>query len=92
MDTTEFDGKNWAVPFNSNAGFIFYRTDEVDSAPKDWETLYKEAGKGNGVVYQGFRYEGLTVNFLELLYSAGGTSSPRTARRRPPTRRRSRTP
>jgi trehalose/maltose transport system substrate-binding protein len=73
VDTTEFDGKNWGVPFNSNAGFIFYRTDEVDSAPKDWETLYKEAGQGNGVVYQGFRYEGLTVNFLELLYSAGGT-------------------
>jgi multiple sugar transport system substrate-binding protein len=73
VETTEFDGKNWGVPFNSNAGFIFYRTDEVDSAPKDWETLYKEAGQGNGVVYQGFRYEGLTVNFLELLYSAGGT-------------------
>jgi multiple sugar transport system substrate-binding protein len=73
VDTTEYEGKNWAVPFNSNAGFIYYRSDEVDSAPKDWETLYQEAQKGNGVVYQGFRYEGLTVNFLELLYSAGGT-------------------
>jgi multiple sugar transport system substrate-binding protein len=73
VDTTEYEGKNWAVPFNSNAGFIYYRNDEVDSAPKDWETLYKEAADGNGVVYQGFRYEGLTVNFLELLYSAGGS-------------------
>ena len=73
VDTTEYEGKNWAVPFNSNAGFIYYRSDEVDSAPKDWETLYKEAADGNGVVYQGFRYEGLTVNFLELLYSAGGS-------------------
>jgi multiple sugar transport system substrate-binding protein len=73
VDTTEYQGKNWAIPFNSNAGFIYYRTDEVDQAPKDWETLYEEAGKGNGVVYQGFRYEGLTVNFLELLYSAGGS-------------------
>jgi multiple sugar transport system substrate-binding protein len=73
VDTTEYEGKNWAVPFNSNAGFIYYRNDEVDSAPKDWETLYQEAEKGNGVVYQGFRYEGLTVNFLELLYSAGGS-------------------
>jgi multiple sugar transport system substrate-binding protein len=71
--TTEFEGKNWAVPFNSNAGFIYYRTDEVSKAPDDWEALYAEAKKGNGVVYQGFRYEGLTVNFLELLYSAGGT-------------------
>jgi multiple sugar transport system substrate-binding protein len=73
VDTTEFDGKNWAVPFNSNAGFIFYRTDQVDKAPDTWEDLYKEAADNNGVVYQGFRYEGLTVNFLELLYSAGGS-------------------
>jgi multiple sugar transport system substrate-binding protein len=73
VDTTEFDGKNWAVPFNSNAGFIYYRTDEVDTAPDTWENLYKEAQQGNGVVYQGFRYEGLTVNFLELVYSAGGS-------------------
>ena len=70
--TTEFEGKNYAVPFNSNAGFIYYRTDEVDTPPEDWETLYEQAAQGNGVVYQGFRYEGLTVNFLELLYSAGG--------------------
>ena len=73
VDTTEYEGKNYAVPFNSNAGFIYYRTDEVSKAPDDWEALYAEAAKGNGVVYQGFRYEGLTVNFLELLYSAGGT-------------------
>jgi multiple sugar transport system substrate-binding protein len=73
VDTTEFEGKNWGVPFNSNAGFIYYRTDQVDSAPKDWESLYQEAAKQNGIVYQGFRYEGLTVNFLELLYSKGGT-------------------
>jgi multiple sugar transport system substrate-binding protein len=73
VDTTEYQGKNYAIPFNSNAGFIYYRTDEVNEAPKDWETLYEDAGKGNGVVYQGFRYEGLTVNFLELLYSAGGS-------------------
>jgi multiple sugar transport system substrate-binding protein len=73
VDTTEYEGKNYAVPFNSNAGFIYYRNDEVNEAPTDWETLYQEAQKGNGVVYQGFRYEGLTVNFLELLYSAGGS-------------------
>jgi multiple sugar transport system substrate-binding protein len=73
VDTTTYEGKNYAVPFNSNAGFIYYRSDEVDQAPETWEDLYKEAGQGNGVVYQGFRYEGLTVNFLELVYSAGGS-------------------
>jgi multiple sugar transport system substrate-binding protein len=73
VDTTEYEGKNWAVPFNSNAGFIYYRKDQVSSAPKDWESMYKEAADNNGIVYQGFRYEGLTVNFLELLYSKGGS-------------------
>jgi trehalose/maltose transport system substrate-binding protein len=73
VDTTEYEGKNYAVPFNSNAGFIYFRTDQVKEAPQDWETLYEEAQKGDGVVYQGFRYEGLTVNFLELLYSAGAS-------------------
>jgi multiple sugar transport system substrate-binding protein len=73
VDTTQFEGKNWAVPFNSNAGFVYYRTDQVPQPPKDWQALYDEAKKNDGVVYQGFRYEGLTVNFLELLYSAGGS-------------------
>jgi multiple sugar transport system substrate-binding protein len=73
VDTTTYEGKNFAVPFNSNAGFIYYRTNEVDQPPEDWESLYEQAAQGNGVVYQGFRYEGLTVNFLELLYSAGGS-------------------
>jgi len=73
VDTTTYEGKNYAVPFNSNAGFIYYRSDEVDQAPETWEDLYKQAQQGNGVVYQGFRYEGLTVNFLELVYSAGGS-------------------
>jgi multiple sugar transport system substrate-binding protein len=73
VDTTEYEGKNYAVPFNSNAGFIYFRKDQVSQPPDDWQALYDEAKKNNGVVYQGFRYEGLTVNFLELLYSAGGT-------------------
>jgi multiple sugar transport system substrate-binding protein len=73
VDTTTYEGKNYAVPFNSNAGFIYYRSDEVNQAPETWEDLYKQAQQNNGVVYQGFRYEGLTVNFLELVYSAGGS-------------------
>ena len=73
VDTTEYEGKNYAVPFNSNAGFIYFRKDQVSQPPDDWQALYDEAKQNNGVVYQGFRYEGLTVNFLELLYSAGGT-------------------
>jgi multiple sugar transport system substrate-binding protein len=73
LETAKIDDRYWAVPFNTNAGFVYYRTDQVDQAPKSWEDLYSTAQQDNGVVYQGARYEGLTVNFLELLYADGGT-------------------
>jgi multiple sugar transport system substrate-binding protein len=72
VETTEYENKKWALPFNTNAGFLFYRTNEVPKPPTTWEQVYTDAQKDNGLVYQGERYEGLTVNFLELLYSAGG--------------------
>jgi trehalose/maltose transport system substrate-binding protein len=72
VKTAQFNGKTWAVPFNTNAGFLFYRTDESPKPPSTWEAVYKQAKEDNGLVYQGERYEGLTVDFLELLYSAGG--------------------
>jgi multiple sugar transport system substrate-binding protein len=72
VETVEYEGKKWALPFNTNAGFLFSRTDEVPKAPSTWEQVYEDAKKDNGLVYQGERYEGLTVNFLELLYSDGG--------------------
>jgi trehalose/maltose transport system substrate-binding protein len=71
LETTKFEGKNVAVPFNTNAGFLYYRTD-AGGAPKSWEDVYKRARQTKGLVYQGSRYEGLTVDYLELLYSAGG--------------------
>jgi multiple sugar transport system substrate-binding protein len=72
VDTALYEDKYWALPFNTNAGFLYYRDDQVPEAPANWEDVYKQAQQDDGVVYQGFRYEGLTVNFLELLYSAGG--------------------
>jgi multiple sugar transport system substrate-binding protein len=73
LDTALYEGKYWALPFNTNAGFLYYRSDQVPEAPADWEAVYQQGQQDDGVVYQGFRYEGLTVNFLELLYSAGGS-------------------
>jgi multiple sugar transport system substrate-binding protein len=73
VETVEYEGKKWALPFNTNAGFLFYRTNEVPKPPSTWEDIYKLAKEDNGLVYQGERYEGLTVDFLELLYSAGGS-------------------
>jgi multiple sugar transport system substrate-binding protein len=71
-DSAKYNDKYWAFPFNTNAGFLYYRTDKVSSAPKTWQQVYADAKSDGGLVYQGARYEGLTVNFLELLYSAGG--------------------
>ncbi|MFJ6077683.1 ABC transporter substrate-binding protein [Pseudarthrobacter sp. NPDC092419] len=72
-ESAKYDGKYWATPFYTNAGLIYYQKDKV-AKPETWQQLYEEAAKapGNGLVYQGKQYEGLTVNFLELLYSAGG--------------------
>jgi multiple sugar transport system substrate-binding protein len=73
VETVEYEGKKWALPYNTNAGFVYYRTDQVSQAPSSWEQVYKEAQEQDGLVYQGERYEGLTVGFLELLFSAGGS-------------------
>jgi multiple sugar transport system substrate-binding protein len=73
LETAQYEDKYWAVPYHTNAGFLYYRTDQVDQAPETWEDVYSAAQEGNGIVYQGARYEGLTVNFLELLYSGGGS-------------------
>ena len=73
VETALYEDKYWAMPFNTNAGFLYYRDDEVSEPPTEWEGVYQQGQQDNGVVYQGFRYEGLTVNFLELLYSAGGS-------------------
>ena len=73
VETAKYEDKYWAIPFNTNAGFLYFRSDQVDQAPESWEDVYEQAQQQDGLVYQGFRYEGLTVNFLELLFSAGGT-------------------
>jgi multiple sugar transport system substrate-binding protein len=72
LETTQYEDKYWAVPYHTNAGFIYYRTDQLNEAPKTWEEVYSSAEQNDGFVYQGAAYEGLTVNFLELLYSGGG--------------------
>jgi multiple sugar transport system substrate-binding protein len=74
LETARYEDKYWAYPFNTNAGFVYWRTDSGGSQPPDsWEQIYEKGGQTDGFIYQGARYEGLTVNFLELLYSAGGS-------------------
>lgn len=74
LETAQYEDKYWAFPFNTNAGFVYWRSGQGGGpAPESWEQMYRQAGETDGFIYQGARYEGLTVNFLELLYSAGGS-------------------
>jgi multiple sugar transport system substrate-binding protein len=72
LETATYDGKIWGVPSYTNAALIYYRTDKVDEAPSTWQQVYQEAGDKGGIVYQGASYEGLTCDWLELAFAAGG--------------------
>jgi len=72
LETATYDGKIWGVPSYTNAALIYYRTDKVDAAPSTWQQVYQEAGDKGGIVYQGASYEGLTCDWLELAFAAGG--------------------
>jgi multiple sugar transport system substrate-binding protein len=72
FETATYEDKLWGVPHKTNAGFLYYRTDQVDAAPKTWQEVYEKAAETDGIAYQGAAYEGLTVDFLELAFAAGG--------------------
>jgi len=73
LATAKFDGeKYWAVPKEADAGFLYYRSDQLDSIPPTWQAVYDEARQADGLVYPGSGGEALTVSFLEMAYAAGG--------------------
>jgi multiple sugar transport system substrate-binding protein len=72
LDTVTFDGKIWGMPQQTDAAFLYYRTDQVDEVPATWQEVYELAEQNDGIVYQGAPYEGLTCDFLEIAYAAGG--------------------
>jgi multiple sugar transport system substrate-binding protein len=72
LDTVTYDGKVWGMPQQTDSAFLYYRTDQVDEVPATWQEVYEVAGQNDGIVYQGAPYEGLTCDFLELAYAAGG--------------------
>jgi multiple sugar transport system substrate-binding protein len=78
MESGIYEDELWAAPFNTNAGFLYYRTDLVDEPPQTWDELAQmaqEIGEREGIggyVAQGSQYEGMVVNFLELVWGAGG--------------------
>ena len=81
VDTGMFEGKLWAVPYDTNGGLLFYRKDILDKAGKKPPTTFDElkalcplAQQNKIDCYAGqfFKYEGLTVNFAEAVQAAGG--------------------
>lgn len=78
--------QTFAVPNFLNVGFLMYRTDlfhdliEKDGEPETWDELIdwlreikgKYGDKYDGFVFQGAQYEGLMVNYMEILWAYGG--------------------
>jgi multiple sugar transport system substrate-binding protein len=72
LETIHFDNKYFGIPQASDAALMYYRTDKVDAVPATWQALYADAKSKGGIVYQGASYEGLTCDYLELAFAAGG--------------------
>jgi multiple sugar transport system substrate-binding protein len=72
LQTITYNGKNWGVPQTTDSAFLYYREDQIKNPPATWQAVYQDAKANSGIVYQGAPYEGLTCDFLELAFAAGG--------------------
>ena len=78
IDSSQWQQELYALPYSSNGGFLYYRTDLIDEPPTTWDELYEtgmEAAEEEGIspfVGQGDQYEGFVVSYLEMFWSAGG--------------------
>ncbi len=72
LQTATYDGKVWGMPQSTDAAFLYYRDDQIKTPPTTWQQVYQEAKANDGIVYQGAPYEGLTCDYLELAFAAGG--------------------
>jgi multiple sugar transport system substrate-binding protein len=72
LQTVTFENKQFGVPETTDAGFLYYNDQKIKSTPQTWQQVYQQAASNGGIVYQGAAYEGLTCDYLELLFAAGG--------------------
>jgi multiple sugar transport system substrate-binding protein len=72
LETVHFENKYFGVPETTDAGFLYYNDSKIKSVPATWQQVYQQAASKGGIVYQGAAYEGLTCDYLELLFASGG--------------------
>ncbi len=79
-----YNGTQYAAPYASDGGLLYYRKDLVSKAPTTWDEIIADCkGKTTSGTIKGSKpacyagqlakYEGLTVNAAEAINAAGGT-------------------
>ncbi len=84
IQAVQYEGKTYGVPWFTDAGMFYYRTDLLERSgfsepPKTWEEMKEmsekvQADQGTkfGFVFQGAQDEGGVVDALEHIWNAGG--------------------
>ncbi|GHH59356.1 extracellular solute-binding protein [Lentzea cavernae] len=82
LESCRYQDKLWALPFNTDAGLLFYRKDLVKEDPLELDDITttstrvlraaQDARLTAGYAGQFADYEGLTVNALELIWAEKG--------------------
>lgn len=82
LESTMYEGKNYGVPFESNATALYYNADMLEEAgiggpPETWDDLRSAAkelatGDRSGFLFSAVGTEEGTFTFLPFLWQAGG--------------------
>jgi multiple sugar transport system substrate-binding protein len=79
IEANRWQDSLYALPWFIDVGMLYWRTDLMAKAPATFTDLVRESRRAQesgklryGFVWQGARYEGLVVNFLEYLGAHGG--------------------
>jgi multiple sugar transport system substrate-binding protein len=84
IEAVTFDGDIFGVPWFTDTGLLYYRSDLLEDAgfsepPTTWdelmemaETVSRDVNVENGFVFQGANYEGGVCNGLEFIWNHGG--------------------